>query len=339
MLPRYATRMCRTTGSASRSQAPFRRVRHHRRVTQQNRPRIIGHRGAPAVRPEHSASAYRAAVAAGADAVEPDVVPTRDGVLAVRHEPVLDGTTDVADRADLAGRRATHRIEGEDVTGWFANDLDWDEVRSLRARERLPGLRPDSARHDGEEPVLRLRELVELLGEADGRTGLVIELKHPAFAREVGHDLLDAVERELDGRWGDDAMAGLVWESFEHDELRRLRERGLPGRVVALVDGVDGDDAALLDELATWADGVSVSDRRLGLDGGDPADSRGRRLVDGAHARGLEVFTWTLRPEDEFLPDAYRGRPEEYWRDVAATGVDAVFADDPARARAVFDRP
>lgn len=346
--PRYALR---GTDDVSRaddgSEAAFVVVRQTPSVISHRRPRIIGHRGAPALRPEHSAAGYRLAMAAEADFVEPDVVPSRDGVLVVRHEPVLDDTTDIASRPEFAARRGTAELDGARVEGWFANDLDWSEIRTLRTRERLPDLRPGSAAHDDEEHVLRLTDLVDLLREADGRTGLVIELKHPTEAAALGLDLVDALERELDGRWDTPALRGVVFESFGWDVLRRLRERGLPGRLVALVDGADGGgdagaegdarDLALVDGLASWADGVSVDHGRLGLDGGEVEGSRGRRLVAAAHERGLEVYTYTLRTEDQFLPDAYRGRPEAHWRAVAATGLDAVFADDPGRVRAAFD--
>lgn len=321
---------------------------HTRGVNTNARPLVIGHRGAPALRPEHSASGYRLAVEAGADFVEPDVVPSRDGVLVVRHEPVLDETTDVAARPDFADRRGSFEVDGTRIDGWFANDLDWTELRTLRTRERLPRLRPMSAAHDDEDRVLRLRELVDLLDEAQGTTGLVIELKHPALAQDLGLDLVDALERELDGCWERPSMRGLVFESFEWDVLRRLRDRGIPGRLVALVEGTDGTgeeawgrDLDLLDSLAPWADGVSVGHARLELDAlaDDPslaAATRGAHLVRAAHERGLDVFTWTLRSEDEFLPSSFAGRPDDYARAIAATGLDAVFADDPARARRAF---
>lgn len=333
-----------------RGHPPFVRVVHTSRVSTHRPPHVIGHRGAPALRPEHSASGYRLAVEAGAEFVEPDVVPSRDGVLVVRHEPVLDETTDIAARPEFADRRGSFEVDGARIDGWFANDLDWDEIRTLRTRERLPRLRPGSAAHDDEDRVLRLRELVELLDEADGATGLVIELKHPSLAEELGLDLVEALERELEGRWDAPSMRGLVFESFEWDVLRRLRERGLPGRLVALVEGTDGTgpdararDLELLDSLAPWADGVSVFHERLELGGAadDPtlvASTRGAHLVREAHERGLAVFTWTLRSEDEFLPASFAGRPDDYARAIAATGLDAVFADDPGRARQAFAR-
>jgi glycerophosphoryl diester phosphodiesterase len=82
-------------------------------------PLVIGHRGAPGYRPEHSRSSYTLALAMGVDAVEPDVVVSRDGVLVVRHENEISGTTDVAERAEFADRHTTKVVDGIELTGWF----------------------------------------------------------------------------------------------------------------------------------------------------------------------------------------------------------------------------
>ena len=101
------------------------------------RPLVIAHRGASGYRPEHTAAAYRLAIAQGADAVEPDLVSTGDGVLVMRHENEISGTTDVAEHPEFADRRTTKTIDGVDVTGWFTEDFTWSELATLRARERL----------------------------------------------------------------------------------------------------------------------------------------------------------------------------------------------------------
>lgn len=318
-------------------------------------PIVIGHRGAPADLPEHTAASYRLAIAQGADAVEPDVVPTRDGVLLVRHEPVLDGTTDIARHAALAARARPAPVGGG-AGGAACSSIDyaWRDLRDVHAVEPFPHLRPGSARHDGEWPLLRLRELVDLLDEereAGRPCRLVLELKHPAAFAALGFDLVDLLERELDGRWSSPSLDGLVIESFDREALRHLRARGLPGRLVALIDDAGGPADAPgvtyadeltprgLDALAAWADGISPSHRLLGVtDDASAADPAvGRALVEAAHERGLAVATWTLRPEDEFLPAAFAGRPEGYWSGVLRTGVDAVFADAPGRVRALID--
>src|SRR5918995_1627285 len=134
-------------------------------------PLVIGHRGAPGYRPEHSRSSYDLALAMGVDAVEPDVVVSRDGVLVVRHENEISGTTDVSDRPEFADRRTTKTIDGSELTGWFTEDFTWDELSTLRCRERLPRVRPTSASFDDQQPVLRLRDVLDAVREASFEHG------------------------------------------------------------------------------------------------------------------------------------------------------------------------
>src|SRR6185312_7633676 len=87
------------------------------------RPIIIGHRGAPAYRPEHTVGSYTLAIEMGADYIEPDLVFTKDGQLVARHEPDITATTDVASRPEFAGRKKTVTIDGVTTTGWFTFDF------------------------------------------------------------------------------------------------------------------------------------------------------------------------------------------------------------------------
>ncbi|MBO1902187.1 glycerophosphodiester phosphodiesterase [Leucobacter weissii] len=313
-------------------------------------PLIIAHRGASGRRPEHTASAYRLALAGGAGAVEPDIVVSRDGVLVVRHENELSGTTDVATRPGFAERRTTRTVDGRTITGWFAEDLDWSELATLRARERLPGLRPENAALDGTEPVLRLRDLLELIDRESERLGarpaVVIELKHARFLRAQGHDLVALLERELSECGWADRPERVIVESFELEPLERLRDRGLPARLVFLIDhdGAPADapgrgsagagsyawyrSEAGLDALRDRVDGVSLAKQDILA---DPA------TVARAQARGLLAYTWTLRPENAFLDPAFRrgsdpavwGNWRGEWSRILGSGVDGVFADHP----------
>ncbi|MFJ4037473.1 glycerophosphodiester phosphodiesterase family protein [Microbacterium sp. NPDC090007] len=316
-------------------------------------PLIIGHRGAPGYLPEHSRISYQRAVRAGVDAVEPDVVPAKDGVLVVRHENEIGATTDVADRPEFAARRTAKTVDGRMLTGWFAEDFTWAELRTLRCRERIPALRPDSAGHDDAEPVLRLREVLDLARE--GGVGVVLEIKHAAFFARSGFDMAELVRAELDEAGWADAADTLVIESFEPLVLARLREGGIRCPLVQLVEAEgapwdlrarDGGEAASyasmrtpagLDALAGAVEGVSL-DKALILD----ADGRGRArgpapVVREAQDRGLRVFTWTCRPENAFLlpefrglgGDAARGDYRGEWAVLRAAGVDGVFVDHP----------
>lgn len=317
-------------------------------------PWVIGHRGAPGARPEHTESAYRLALAMGVDAVEPDVVVSRDGVLLVRHENEISTTTDVATRPEFAGRRTRKTVDGVELDGWFAEDFDWAELATLRARERLPSLRPANTAFDGREPILRLRDLLAIVDEESGRRqrefAVVIELKHAEFLRSQGHDLVPLLLAELAACGWADRPGRLVIECFELAPLERLRAAGVRGRLIALLESAGspadelaraGDDARTfawyrsdpgLDALGGRVDGISVDKADLLAD----ADPRSG-LVARAHARGLSVFTWTLRHERAFLDPAFRrgdapaawGDWRREWATIVRSGVDGVFVDHP----------
>ncbi|RKE59948.1 glycerophosphodiester phosphodiesterase family protein [Microbacterium sp. AG238] len=321
------------------------------------RPLVIGHRGAPGYLPEHTRSSYLLALENGVDAVEPDVVFSRDGVAIIRHENEIGTTTDVADHAEFAARRTTKTVDGAAVTGWFTEDFTWDELSRLRCRERLPQLRPDSARRDGAEPMLRLRDLFELVADfaeqSGRRPGIVVEIKHATFFESAGFDVAGLVGAEIEAVRAD--LAGLpLWiESFELTILDRLADAGVAGTRIFLLEAdgapydlvaAEGEHArcyrawaspAGLDALRGRVAGVSL-DKRMILDPAQGADG-GRVLVDAAHERDLVVFTWTARPENAFLVRRHRRRGgrsawgdyRAEWAELAASGVDGVFVDHP----------
>src|SRR5665213_1531912 len=132
-------------------------------VSQNGRPLVIGHRGACGYVPEHTLTSYCVAMQDGVDYVEPDLVMTRDGVLVARHENEIGGTTDVADHPEFAGRRTTKSIDGVSLTGWFTEDFTLAELKTLRARERIPDVRPDNTRFDGQFQVATLEEILALI--------------------------------------------------------------------------------------------------------------------------------------------------------------------------------
>lgn len=317
-------------------------------------PVLIGHRGAPGRRPEHTRASYELAFAFGMDAVEPDVVFSRDGVLVVRHENEIGGTTDVADHPEFASRHTTKVVDGSVVSGWFTEDFTWDELRTLRCRERLPELRPGSAAFDGQEPPLCLGEVLALA--AKHRRGVVLEIKHATYFAGLGFDVAGAVATQIEAAgWAH--SAALTLESFEPTVLRELAARGITATSVFLLEatgtpydlraagGASAPDYASftqpagLDAIAAEFDGISVDKRML-----VSAPHAGSSLVDAAHARGLVVFTWTCRPENMFLaPEFRRGSsPASFgdyageWALIAASGVDGIFVDFPDLGSAVF---
>ena len=320
-------------------------------------PLVIAHRGASGYRPEHTRSAYELAIAMGADAVEPDIVPTRDGVLVLRHENEISGTTDVASRAEFASRKTTKTIDGKKLTGWFTEDFTWHELAQLRSRERLPKIRVSNTTFDGLDGIMRLRDLFALL--ADGPVGMVAEFKHATYFESIGLPLDELFAAEArEAGWLDNGR--LTLEAFEESALHKLRARGVVGDLVYLLEA-SGSPADLvgqhartyesqltdagLAQLAERVDGISV-DKRLLLHA-DKGNTVGiTTIVDRAHAAGLSAFCWTLRAENQFLgknlrrgdgPGSFGDWLGEYQL-IMASGIDGVFADHPdlaieARAR------
>lgn len=339
------------------------------------RPLVIGHRGAPGYRPEHTRSSYELALAHGVDAVEPDVVFSRDGVAVVRHENEIGATTDVAAWPEFAGRRTTKSVDGHELTGWFTEDFTWDELARLRCRERIPGLRPGNAAFDDTEPLLRLRDVLDLVRATDREreVGVVVELKHATYFERLGFDVAGLVAAELRAAgWGHGGPP-LVIESFEQNVLRQVRAHGIrasfvylleaSGRAADLVAVLGGSaptyasqlTAAGLDALATEVDGISLDKQTILAPDGLGRATGPSSVVAEAHARGLRVFTWTCRPENAFLLPAFRrpapgeegcggatgddavfGDYEAEWGIIADAGVDGVFVDHPDLGVAFF---
>lgn len=293
---------------------------------------VIGHRGAPGHLPDHTLEGYRLAVRLGADVIEPDLVSTKDGVLVARHENELSRTTDVAER--FPDRRATRVVDGASVTGWFVEDLTLAEVKTLRARQPMPG------RPEGPPGLLvpTFEEILDLLPELERLAGHPIgvepETKHPSYFRSIGLPLeppmLDALRRRgmLDGR-------DTVWvQSFESANLAELRAT-TPLKLVRLVD--EAEAALLGDEglraLSAVAHAVGANKRLLV----DP-EGRDTGVVARIHGAGLQVHAWTFRDEAPFLPAWCHGDPAAEVRRYRDLGVDAVFADFPDTVVAALRR-
>lgn len=330
------------------------------------RPIVIGHRGASALRPEHTLAAYQKAIDDGADFIEPDLVITRDGVLVARHENEIGGTTDVASRPEFAQRRTTKTIDGAALTGWFTEDFTLAELKTLRAMERIPKNRPANTAYNGWFEVPTFEEVIALAQRASRETGRTVgiypETKHPSYFQRLGLPLEPPLLAALEAHGYTGPDAPVFVQSFEVGNLRALRQHtqvpliqlyGAPSErpfdgVLAQTRWTYGDMATPtgLREVARYAQGVGPAKDQV-----IPRDAHNRlaaptRLVADAHACGLQVHIYTLRPENPFLPaDLRRGNPEAVsergdmaaeLRAYLAAGVDGVFTDDPAVARQVL---
>jgi glycerophosphoryl diester phosphodiesterase len=321
---------------------------------------VIGHRGAAGYRPEHTLASYELAARMGADYVECDVVSTADGVLVCRHENDISGTTDVADHPEFADRRTTKVVDGVSLTGWFTEDFTLEELRALRAVERLPDVREENTLYNGLYPVPTLEEYLDLrerLSEELGReVGAYIETKHPTYFDSIGLSLEEPLLAELHEAGLDRPGAPVFLQSFETTNLRELDAAGVrmplvqllaatgaPADLVAAGDPrtyADLSTAAGLAEVATYADAVGPDKEQVIPrlpDGtlGDPSS-----FVTDAHAAGLLVHPYTFRNENTFLPTDLREgtAPDDYGRAIDeqlrfwAAGIDGMFADQPDTA-------
>lgn len=289
---------------------------------------VIAHRGASGERPEHTLESYRLAIEQGADYIEPDLVMTRDGVLIARHENEIGGTTDVADHPEFAARRRVQVIDGETMTGWFTEDFTLAEIKTLRARERLPELRPGNRAFEGQVSVPTFDEILQLATDAnrhrdvEPRIGIYPETKHPAHFAAIGlaqeNAVLDALERYGYGREGSPVFI----QSFDPTNLRQLSDMThLP--LVQLLEHELGD----MRRIAEYADAIGIA-KSLAT----------AKAVTDAHALDLAVHVWTFRAENEFLPDdlkigdaaAEHGNLDAEIERYLSRGIDGFFTDFPA---------
>jgi glycerophosphoryl diester phosphodiesterase len=331
------------------------------RSAQARNPIVIGHRGASGYRPEHTIASYELAIEMGADFIEPDLVSTQDGVLVARHENEISGTTDVEDHPEFADRRTTKVIDGTAITGWFTEDFTLAELKTLRAMERIPQLRPDNTAFDGLYEIPTLQEVIDLAKRED--VGVYPETKHPTYFDTVGLSLEEPLVETLTANGYRRPSDKVFIQSFEVSNLQQLDGMTrLP--LVQLISGsgapfdfvVDGDPRTYQDlitadglrEIATYADGIGPSKNLI-----VPRDDQERlleptSLLDDAHRAGLLVHPYTFRNENVFLPADFReGDPQAATFERATgdspaefrlfyeLGVDGLFTDNPDTAVAV----
>jgi glycerophosphoryl diester phosphodiesterase len=336
---------------------------------------VIGHRGASALRPEHTLASYGKAIADGADFVEPDLVMTRDGVPVARHENEISGTTDVASHPEFAARKTTKRVDGMDITGWFTEDFTLAELKTLRARERLPQLR--STKYDGEFQIPTLDDIIDFVAAESAVVGhpigIIPEIKHGSYFQQLGLPMEDRVLAILAAHTYTQT-APVEIQSFEVANLRYLRAKlGGKGaqnsrpniRLLQLLGDAEeqaydvvlaGDKLTFADmmkpaglrDIAAYADAIGPNIRSIIPLAADGTLGQPTALAHDAHAAGLELHPYTFRPENFFqAKNFWQGSDPKTFnasgsvaeiRAYLDAGIDAFFTDDPALGRQALDR-
>lgn len=327
---------------------------------------VIGHRGASGYRPEHTLASYSLAIRQCADVIEPDVVMTKDGVPVVRHENEISGTTDVAQHPEFAALKTTKVVDGTTPKdGWFTEDFTLAQLRTLRAVERLPALRPANTAYNGKYPIPTLAEVLDLARHSRTCTGQPVgiapETKHPSYFAGLGLPIEGALVAALRTAGLDRRNAPVIIQSFETGNLKKLNTMtdvdliqlvdcsGAPWDLKSSGDPRTYADLATrkgLRQIARYADAVGFCKNVM-----IPRDADGRLLapsaaIDDAHAAGLEVIGWTFRRENSFLPLQFRSSADPAGignlageiRVFLDAGMDGFFTDNPDIGAAVVSR-
>ncbi|AEI37897.1 MAG: glycerophosphodiester phosphodiesterase family protein [Zymomonas mobilis subsp. pomaceae] len=331
------------------------------------KPLIFSHRGASALRPEHTLAAYGKAIIDGADYIEPDLVPTKDGHLIARHESNITDTTDVAHHTEFSSRRRKIVMDGKEQEGWFTTDFTLAEIKTLRACERLPTIRPLNTRYDGWFEIPTLEEVIDFVAAASTCSnrliGLIPEIKNPTHFRKLGFSIEDTLLKILDSHLYT-SQAPVEIQCFEDTALRYLRQKigytrphwklmfllggrqTIPADILAVGGKTTFGDLmtpAALKDIRQFAEAIGPSNDDL-----IPKTQTGQwgnpsSLIEDAHATGLLVHSYTCRPENRFLPLALRDQAGDNARNIKGSiaeirrylelGLDGFFTDDPAIGR------
>ncbi|OCY29305.1 glycerophosphodiester phosphodiesterase [Acinetobacter pittii] len=331
---------------------------------------VVGHRGASALRPEHTLASYQKAIDDGADFIEPDLVSTKDGVLVTRHENEIGGTTNVSTLSQFADRKTTKNIDGKDLTGWFTEDFSLSELQQLKARERIPEFRPANTAYNDLYPVPTLEQVIELAEANYKKTGkiigLYIETKHPTYFKNQKLAMEDTLLKTLAKYEYTRDIAPVYLQSFEVSNLKYLKDQLdlhktiKHAQIIQLYDAKTSQPADFIEsgetktyadlataqglkDVAKYANGVGPSKGYI-LNFNDSGSVQTTSFITDAHTAGLKVHPYTFRPENNYLPTPLKcsqDKPAERCPSGALkefeayfkAGVDGVFTDDPALGR------
>lgn len=325
------------------------------------KPIVIAHRGASGYRPEHTLAAYELAIELGADYVEPDLVPTKDGVLVTRHENEISGTTDVSAHTEFANRKKAKQIDGEKMEGWFVEDFTYDELKTLRARERMPKVRQHNTIYNDRYSIPTFQQVIDLVkkksAELHREIGIYPELKHPTYFASIGLSTEKPLIDALKANGYVERSSPIFIQCFEPSTLKRLHnetklnlvqlieESGTPYDLILAKDPLNCTEMVKpsgLAEVAKYAQGIGPNKSMIALRDKDGKLTKTSTLVADAHKAGLVVHPWTFRNENSFLPLDYRGKATSdpiFYGDAFAEyklfydlGVDGVFSENPDTA-------
>ncbi len=311
-------------------------------------PLILGHRGACGYRPEHTLASYELAINMGADYIEPDVVSTKDGVLVARHENEISLTTDVA--VKFPNLKRSKVVDGNKIEGWFIEDLNLAELKTLRAKERL-NTRDQS--FNGLYEIPTIEEIIKLVqskeNELHRTIGIIPETKHPSYFSSLGLPLEKRLLELLKKYGYERPNSPIIIQSFEISNLERLHKDS-PYKLMQLIDDPElhpfdqvlkngGDSSKAikyiemlsdkgLESIKKYAQIVSPAKRMIVLQ--DPATktlNAPNDLIDRSHRAGLLIMPYTFRNDKEYLAPEYNGNPNTEYIEFFDLGVDGLFTD------------
>ncbi|MEU6993367.1 glycerophosphodiester phosphodiesterase [Streptomyces sp. NPDC046465] len=319
-------------------------------------PTVVAHRGTSGYRPEHTLGSYQLALDMGAHVIEQDVVPTKDGHLVCRHENDITATTDVSAHSEFASRKTTKSVDGVKLTGWFTEDFTLAELKTLRAKERIPGTRQHNTLYDGRWEIPTLEEVLRWAEKEGRRRGrpvwLHIETKHPTYFRKLGLGLEEPLAKLLRRYGRHKRNSPNFLQSFEPSSIQRLAKLVSGPRVVLLStansrpwDFVEAGDPRTVADLITpkglrwmagFAQGIGPTLDLVIPKKADGSLGTPTTLVEDAHAADLILHPYTMRNENTFLPANFRKGtdPNAYGDAFGAfkayfeTGIDGIFSDN-----------
>ena len=286
-------------------------------------PFVIAHRGASGYRPENTLAAFELGISQGADGIEFDVVNTKDSKIIIRHENSLSETTNIKDSEVFAGLKRAGNLGEEMHSDWYSEDLTLEEVKSLRAVERVPALRPGSAKFDGEFEIPTLKEVLDC--EFLTNKIVVVEIKSGSHLSVLKQSIGNLTAQAILESSAISNNLHLYVESFDHNLLletkAELQRTGITAKYFLAIDSTKIVDVDLVG-LAKEFDGLSIATHML---------LSQDTWVESCHALGLQVWVYTARAENATTTI------EAYYEELIQTGVDGIFADQPDLLRRLLD--